>query len=344
MHSLADANVLHTAGEAQVFRCRIDRDAKDHVCVGTLRVVVDSKGVHILCIGSLNSPKFTCILPAPFCVLNKAEMTCPGNADGVIVLISLVHAGVSDMDELADILIGCNCVVHQPRYDNSSEVWAKRTRQAGAGISWVIDKASRFAGQGIEKVGETARNNLVPAEKEAEISPEMMKAVEKTKTATQALVKGVDYLIAGAVSGTKYVVSKATRRDSDRGPGDQGTGKTIAESALSATIEVANSISDCKDNLIGCTTSATSKTVGHKYGEQAGTITRDGMEAAGNVADVAFMRKPAKILKEVGKKTALGAAQGLTHGGDGDADTEQSPESEPLHIGEYPRSRTSITI
>eukprot|EP00397_Hematodinium_sp_SG-2012_P056231 GEMP01069211.1.p1 GENE.GEMP01069211.1~~GEMP01069211.1.p1 ORF type:complete len:211 (+),score=48.25 GEMP01069211.1:377-1009(+) len=166
----------------------------------------------------------------------------------------------------------------------------------------------------------------------------MQKVVKKTKQATSALVKGVDYLISGAVLATTYVVKKAAselRDDAAEENPNVTSGITIAESAISATVEVWQSIQDAKDKVFSSTTDETAKTVGHKYGDQAEAVTRDGLQSVQNVVEVSSIRTPKKFLKSAGKMAAVGAGKSLlTPDVENTSSPSQSssPREEPLNI------------
>eukprot|EP00397_Hematodinium_sp_SG-2012_P012062 GEMP01012219.1.p1 GENE.GEMP01012219.1~~GEMP01012219.1.p1 ORF type:complete len:465 (+),score=64.94 GEMP01012219.1:28-1422(+) len=314
-------------------------DSKKLVCSGPLCIVGVTEG-RALIVGPMNTAMFTYELPSVFCVLSRQEITCRGPTEGAVVVIQIVNPRLGDMDELVNVLSTCECVVHQPRYDDRVEWWAYRLRIAGQYIGWAIGKAGSLAALGIEKVGEVARKNLEPVVNVTEIHPEMRNAIAMTKQSCEALAQGVDYMTSHAVMAAKFVAENAAAGLNDAAVENPGVtkGKIIAESAVSASIEVWQAINDASDEVCISTTDATAKTVGHKYGEQAEAVTRDGLHVVVNVVQAVHMRTPAKFLQCAGELVAVGAGEVMLNPSGEEKSSESlnpMPKLEPLHIGRH---------
>eukprot|EP00392_Amoebophrya_sp_AT5.2_P002036 g2041.t1 len=173
--------------------------------------------------------------------------------------IILHDAGLLKLDALADILrTKCNCIVMEPRYENTAELVGYWARTGAMGLSTVIRGGAKVIASGIKLgSGVAIQREWIPryqtetgeVQKLAVSSP-VRNSVKYTKEASGWLSDSTKQTIQNAVKGVREKLAD-----------EKGTWK---EWLSSATADIA----------------------GHRYGDEVHSVAKDSVEIAQNLLEV----------------------------------------------------------
>merc|ERR1719367_713156 len=106
-------------------------------------------------------------------------------------------------------------------------------------------------------------------------------------------------------------VKKATQTEEDKAnPKPDGHIMKVSKAAGMAGLQVYASLMKAGDRLVDEATHETAQTVGHRYGQDAGEVTREGLGVAKDIKDVTNMVGK-KAVKRLAARGAMYTAKGL---------------------------------
>ncbi|XP_019857077.1 PREDICTED: spartin-like [Amphimedon queenslandica] len=165
-----------------------------------------------------------------------------------------------------------------------------------SGVSWVsgvISTGTNKAGELLNKGGDKLRDNIEPREQPVEIPQSVEKGAYYARRATGAVVGVSDFLMVTLAKGTVAVGKKigSAVADSDMVKGREINPHAkeawkVTKSTAKGAGKVFTDLEQGAKAIIKGAGTETSKTVGHKYGDQAGRVSDDGLAAAGNTVDL----------------------------------------------------------
>ena len=193
----------------------------------------------------------------------------------------------------------------------------------GAGsvvVATNVIKGGRLVGQFITKSGEYLTTRLKPNQQPTAVSAETKAKLAKAKFLSGAACKVSKALVVGAMATTEALsnqlssaiketqVGKKLSSDPERPNERFDAAKHVGKSAIGAVLNVYQAIETAVFGVAHDAASATVTVVTHKYGDDAGAHTKEGLGVVGDVAVAAHSLKQIGV-KSIAKKTAIKASQ-----------------------------------
>jgi len=326
---LVDSTVIYELPKCAVYEVDINTKIKIPIAWGKLRLVERPNVGFVIGVGDpIENVPFTYQLPGVFVSISADVMNTAGVKENtfVSIVIEELSNSVDYMDELVKRLREHGCAIQEPRYESTSENIGWGFRAAGDGISSGIRGLGSLASQGIEKLGDVHRNNMEAAKagEETKISKENLERMEAARDVTKTAVFAAGTVITafGAALGTgvKMVANEFQKDDEGKqyDPHKEKTNKqktfNVGKSAVVATIKVFSSMGDAESQVVKTSVNEGARSIGHKYGEDAGQAASESAHIVGNVMDV----RNCLSVTNVAKGTAISAAKAKVPGKDGE--------------------------
>ncbi|XP_078446399.1 protein EARLY-RESPONSIVE TO DEHYDRATION 7, chloroplastic-like [Wolffia australiana] len=168
----------------------------------------------------------------------------------------------------------------------------------------------------LNKGNEVLKSRLSPNSKPAEISEQALRRMKRVKKVTKMSEKVAGGVLSGAlkVSGfftSSLVNSKAGKKFFNLLPGE------IVLASLDGFTKVGDAVEAVGKNVLSTSSTVTTELVSHKYGEEAGKLTNEGLHATGHAMGAAWAVfkirqalnpknsiKPTSIVKSAAKAAA----------------------------------------
>lgn len=179
-----------------------------------------------------------------------------------------------------------------------------------------LQASSEFLSKKIMQGGNMVKQKTKECADPKPVSEATRKRVKHIKTLSKTVstvahaaidaVAGITSQVAEVVVDSVSKKKDGTENASDKKPSSV---KRVGASVLVAAAEVWEAMEEAFTLVAKTSAVTTADVVGHRYGEEMGNVTYDGMSAAGHVADTAYIarRLGAKaVLKSTAKKTAAG--------------------------------------
>ncbi|XP_024541898.1 protein EARLY-RESPONSIVE TO DEHYDRATION 7, chloroplastic isoform X1 [Selaginella moellendorffii] len=151
----------------------------------------------------------------------------------------------------------------------------------------------------LEKGGEYVRKHTKAAKKPVQLSPTTMRNIKRVRRVTQMSERVARGILTGIVTATGYftsaaVTSKVGKKVFKMMPGE------VALASLDAFSKVFDAVEMATQNILSTGTLITTGVVAHKFGEQAGEFTHEGLSSIGHVLSTAWV--VSKIRKAINPK------------------------------------------
>ncbi|GMH42958.1 hypothetical protein BSKO_10880 [Bryopsis sp. KO-2023] len=178
-----------------------------------------------------------------------------------------------------------------------------------------LQVSSTYLSKKIRQGGDKVKDNTKECVDPKPVSDATRKRVKHIKTLSKTVSTVAHAAIDAVATITSQVAEVVVDQVSSKKDGDKPPGKTtvaakrVGASVLVAAAEVWEAMEEAFVLVAKTSAVTTADLVSHKYGEEMGNVTYDGMSAAGHVADSAYIarRLGAKaVLKSTAKKTAAG--------------------------------------
>lgn len=204
-------------------------------------------------------------------------------------------------------------------------------------ISWGLGKGAQVTSQLVEHGAKKIREKMQPNAEEAKVDPQLSENIQQIKEVTGAAVKVSGYIVSTLCILTAQLgkqLSPVIRQHGSKllpekyRNGDEKSQKRtddlvkVAVAGLHGFGTVFTSLEEAGRVLYKSVTKATVETVNHKYGEAAGDVTGDAMDAAGNTAKAYWNIKKLGA-KAIAKKTAKDTGKAIL---EDEATTRQSQQ------------------
>merc|ERR1712151_951250 len=85
----------------------------------------------------------------------------------------------------------------------------------------------------------------------------------------------------------------------------------VGETSVGAGVQVFLALNEAADLIMQEALGSSADLVGHKFGEEAGSTTREGFHVAGNLMEAKSLASKKALVKTLGKKTAVAAASSV---------------------------------
>jgi len=181
------------------------------------------------------------------------------------------------------------------------------------GVEWATEKMSA----GIAKGGEAARSKISKGEQDVEIGHGTAVAVSGAKFVTGGTVAVAtavtDTLMDTALMLGEQVRSSTNKHNEDGQPQPDSTLMKVTKASGMAGLQVFDALMQAGDRLLDEACDETSKTVGHRYGQEAERVAHEGLGIAKDVKQVNDLVGK-KAVKRLAAKGAMYTAKGMLNG------------------------------
>eukprot|EP00747_Dinoflagellata_sp_TGD_P033373 gnl/TRDRNA2_/TRDRNA2_136574_c0_seq1.p1 gnl/TRDRNA2_/TRDRNA2_136574_c0~~gnl/TRDRNA2_/TRDRNA2_136574_c0_seq1.p1 ORF type:complete len:404 (+),score=84.53 gnl/TRDRNA2_/TRDRNA2_136574_c0_seq1:90-1301(+) len=185
---------------------------------------------------------------------------------------------------------GAAAVPVPPAPGQRAERVAGAVEQTGYAVASAIGLASSALTWGIRQATDKAKESkmMEPKQKPMEVG----RAAEHVSSARQATFTVVQLSgvlvesLASAAAGMGERVGEMARPSPDSKAGKSqmvANATLVGKSSVAATLTVFDALRQAADALVQDTADSGAELVGHKYGDEAGTVTRDGVHCVGNL-------------------------------------------------------------
>lgn len=193
----------------------------------------------------------------------------------------------------------------------------------GAGsvvVATGVVKGGLIVGDLIKRGGLYLTTKLKPNEKATVVSQESKARLAKAKFVSGAACKVSKALVVGAIATTEIMAKqlseaikqtetgKKIANDSDHPSANVEAAKVVGKATIGAVLNVYQAIETAVFGVAADAATATVTVVTHKYGQEAGSHTKESFGVAGNVAEAGLAMKSIGV-KSIAKKVAIKASQ-----------------------------------
>eukprot|EP00928_Gymnodinium_smaydae_P071100 TRINITY_DN54777_c0_g1_i1.p1 TRINITY_DN54777_c0_g1~~TRINITY_DN54777_c0_g1_i1.p1 ORF type:complete len:538 (+),score=129.02 TRINITY_DN54777_c0_g1_i1:215-1828(+) len=270
-----------------------------------------------------------------FMLPRNAVEHLPSNLAGALLsddsnLPCALHGDAASLAAVAALLLRCRYQVRRKAHAEAE--WAARGIQgSGAAVASGIRRAASAAAWGVRSAGAVAARRSSAAGGYAggtpdgvEVPRELSAAASMSRSATRAAARGTGSLVRGLSSAVGWAACAVH----DQLPNATETWhedvKTVGKSSLGAGAQVWQALQDASAEFWGDVAETSAGLVRHRYGEEAGSVARDGLHAVGNV----FEAQANISVRAVAPVLGAGVANSLAH--------KQEPQEPPAPMPSLP--------
>lgn len=250
----------------------------------------------------------------------------------------------ADLEALAEELTKLGCVIQR-----SSATWAAQAVEHGGKVVAGAVRGGGYAvGRGIEAAADAAKQAIQPAKQSVAVPDAVKRGVSGARYGTRKLAMLTHDLVDGLSNAAIFMgrqtasAAKATAGaggvDTDKVGKEMGassagkTGMVVGKSALKAGGEVLGALKEAVGTVTVGVAEKSSEVVKHKYGEDAGQVTRDGFHTAGNLC---HLKGPSGLVKAAAVGVFIKVAKPKGKDGKTEDNEHHSPRGLPLtKVGE----------
>jgi len=250
----------------------------------------------------------------------------------------------ADLEALAQELAKLGCIIQRTGTTQA----AQALERGGLAVARAVRSGGYAAGRGIEAAAGAAKQAIQPA-KQSVVVPDAVKrgvigarcGTRKLAVVTHDLVDGLSnaaiFMGRKAASAAKATASaggvdadKVGKKVGDSGAGKSG--KVVGKSGLKAVGEVYGALKEAVGVVAVGVADKSSEVVEHKYGEEAGIVTRDGFHTAGNLC---HLKGPVGVVKAAAVGAVVKVAKPKDKDGKAEDDDHHGLKGVPLtKVGE----------
>lgn len=268
----------------------------------------------------------------PVCVANDFCITIPaltgegGNADvahakagdiyGLLIepIVAANEAGVPTVRDLEQLLLARGVVVRQ-RSAITDQHWASATIELyGAKATEVIAWGTTKLAQGIRDSGSFVKGKLAECEEPVVVSDKTDARVSKAREVSKKGVDVCDSLMSVITKQAGKLGEKLGQVSERPAEGTKATVKQVGATTVRTGVGIWASLQDAADTLVDEVCGTTSDIVSHKYGEDAGATTREGLHVVGNAWEIKNCLHGKKIAAKIAKRSCKEAGHGFVAG------------------------------
>eukprot|EP00927_Polykrikos_kofoidii_P078927 TRINITY_DN75725_c0_g1_i1.p1 TRINITY_DN75725_c0_g1~~TRINITY_DN75725_c0_g1_i1.p1 ORF type:complete len:427 (+),score=61.98 TRINITY_DN75725_c0_g1_i1:105-1283(+) len=266
------------------------------------------------------------------------------DAGGLELVIAQLESCGCSMKQHGEFVAATEAASGRPAQDSSQHgAMAHKTVAAMNEVSAVATSAIKLAtgalSWGIRAATDSAKASplMEPTSKPVPVPEVAKKGVHASRVVSMGVVSvsgaamnavaGVAGAMAGGVSSAGKAMGGGTSSS-----GWAADAKFVGVTAVGAGVSIFVALNDAADVLVKESLGSSAELVGHKFGDEAGKVTREGFHVVGNLMDAKSLLSAKAVAKSVGKKSAVAAATSAAavwtaDGGDGCA--EIAPASGP---------------
>lgn len=261
------------------------------------------------------------LLPAtPACLSGNRVLTLDA-ADGDVFGVELPREfaeGGEQLQALVELLSReCALTVKAPptRADRLAESLIAGGKKAAGSIDHGTEKAS----EGLKGAGEAVRQKVGKAPEESKVSEGTKLGVTGFKTVTSSVVIVTGAVVDGLMDMAIEVGKQVTRPSDGEKPKADGAVSKVTRAAGQASLQVIDALFRAGDRLATDLCNETAAVVSHRYGQEAGGVTREALDAGRDIGSVITTFPNAAVLtSRLGLKASLYTTRGLVEGRTGD--------------------------
>jgi hypothetical protein len=212
--------------------------------------------------------------------------------------------------------------------ESTSEAATDAIKLAGGLLTWGIRQAAASA-KSFPLMEPTSKPVPVPSAAKAGVGQAReasRQVVHVSGAAFDAAAK-----LAGAMAGqVSSAASKVAGESGGGGTGWAADARYVGESSLAAGLQVVTTLNEAADQIVQEALGSSANLVVHKFGEEAGSTTREGFHVVGNLMEAKTLVSKKAIAKTLGNKAAVEAATSAANawgGGPGTTTAIPPPKS-----------------
>jgi len=330
----------HASELLNIPRCRVVllRDgsteySSDVIAEGCLKVLELPHEVLILSVGttglgaSAPSPGefyYPVLASTPICVASDFCITVPalgGNTDvadvyGLLVepIVESNEGGAATVCDLERLLLARGVPVQQ-RNAMTDQHWASATIELyGAKATEVIAWGTTKLAQSIRESGSYVKGKLAECEEPVVVSYRTEAMVSNARSVSKIGVNVCDSMMSMITKRAGKLGEKLGQVSERPAEGTKATVKQVGATTVRAGMGIYASLQDAADSLVDEVCGTAADVVSHKYGEDAGATTREGLHVVGSAWDITSNLTGKRIAKNIAKKSCKEAGHGFVRG------------------------------
>jgi len=260
------------------------------------------------------------LLPTtPACLSGNRVLTLDA-ADGDVFGVELPKEFSEGGEQLRALveLLSAECALQVKAPPTRADRLAESLLAGGKKAASSIDYGTERASEGLKRQGEVVRKRVGKASEESKVSEGTKLGVTGLKTVTGSAVIVTGAVVDGLME-LATEVGKQVTRPSDGEPKADGAVAKVTRAAGQAGLQVVDALFKAGDRLVTELCDETAAVVSHRYGQEAGGVTREALGAGRDIGTmVTTFPNAAVATTRLTLKASLYTTKGLVEGKTGD--------------------------